>query len=158
MNDEDQLNEILENNPNKRLSSNSRNDCDPSPGKRQTTDRDSTNIEFRQWQIGKNDTFRPAGLTREKLPPGTYSFERDDYGLYLNRIKIITDSLIMLPDNSSEQVLSGMRTFWKMEDRYRNHGLLYKRGILLWGPPGSGKTATLTLLSKTLIENNGIVN
>jgi SpoVK/Ycf46/Vps4 family AAA+-type ATPase len=50
-----------------------------------------------------------------------------------------------------------MAKFWQMEERYRKHGLLYKRGILLWGPPGGGKTATITLLNKHLLDNGGVV-
>jgi SpoVK/Ycf46/Vps4 family AAA+-type ATPase len=50
-----------------------------------------------------------------------------------------------------------MQKFWDMEDRYRKHGLLYKRGILLFGPPGSGKTATIALLNKILLDKAGVV-
>ena len=134
--------------------------CEGSSGKFwDDTDDEPSNsaFEFRQWQVGPNDIFRPAGITRETIPPGVYIFDRDDNGLYAKKIKVITDSLVELPDSSSEKVLAGMQKFWQMEDRYRKHGLLYKRGILLWGPPGSGKTATITLLNKYLLDNGGIV-
>lgn len=155
MNEDDQLNKILDTAlmfPNRQQGTEAANTL-PTMVQPQTD-----SIEFRQWQIGANDTFRPAGLTRETLPGGVYIFETDQYGnIFARMVKVITDALILLPDNASERVLEGMRTYWQMEDRYRRHGLLYKRGILLWGPPGSGKTATLTLLSKNLIDSGGIV-
>lgn len=35
--------------------------------------------------------------------------------------------------------------------------MLFKRGILMWGPAGSGKTATLSILVQDLINQGGIV-
>jgi hypothetical protein len=159
-NDDDILNDLLVDEPIREKSENGGS----SPTESYMDDWDDPGIssgkshfEFRQWQVGANDIFRPAGITRETIPPGVYTFDRDDNGLYAKKIKVITDTLVELPDNASERVLSGMAKFWSMEDRYRKHGLLYKRGILLWGPPGSGKTATITLLNKYLLENGGIV-
>src|ERR1051325_7007958 len=50
-----------------------------------------------------------------------------------------------------------METFWASADRYRALGLIHKRGVLLWGPQGSGKTVTVQLLMSRLIARNGIV-
>ena len=157
--DDDLLNDILSEEPEVSKSSQetsnprSRNDWDDD----ESTDGNESNFEFKQWHVGANDVFRPAGITRQTIPPGVYSFDRDDSGLFAKKINVITDSLIELPDNANEQVIRGIQKFWKMEDRYRQHGLLYKRGILLWGPPGSGKSVTICLLNKYLIENGGIV-
>jgi len=161
--DDEILNDMLVNEPeisdrqremNAKTLSSPSNDWDEIDG---CTASSKSSFEFRQWQVGANDTFRPAGVTRESIPPGVYVFDRDDNGLYAKKIKVITDSLVELPDSSSEKVLAGMAKFWDMEERYRKHGLLYKRGILLFGPPGSGKTATITLLNKYLLDNGGIV-
>lgn len=113
--------------------------------------------EYRQWQIGANDTFRPAGRTQETVPPGVYKFEVDQAGIFLRLINVVTDSLVLLPDNVNEKILADTQKFWEREEKYREHGLLFRRGILLYGPPGSGKSATLTLLSQQLIKDGGIV-
>ena len=154
-NDEDVLNSLLANEPE---TPSTKTGANPSSWDDEVSGESGDGkFEFRQWQVGANDIFRPAGVTRETIPPGVYSFDRDDSGIFAKKINIITDNLVELPDNSSEQVLKGMQKFWNMEERYRQHRLLYKRGILLWGPPGSGKTSTITLLNRYLLDNNGIV-
>jgi SpoVK/Ycf46/Vps4 family AAA+-type ATPase len=111
--------------------------------------------DARQW--GANDgCYRPVGLTATKVKAGIYEFD-NDMGLFLRPVEVVTDDLIELPDPTCTQVLSGIEKFWAMEDRYREHGLLYKRSVGLYGPPGGGKTATLILLGRRLVERDGLV-
>jgi SpoVK/Ycf46/Vps4 family AAA+-type ATPase len=58
---------------------------------------------------------------------------------------------------ATETVLDEVKKFWSSEARYREHKLLYKRGLLLWGPPGSGKTIAVKLLMNNLVKQDGIV-
>lgn len=113
--------------------------------------------EYRQWQVGANDTFRAAGVTVDSLPAGVYAGGFDAFGPYIERRSILCDDLIELPDHATARVLAGMETFWASAKRYRALGLVHKRGVLLWGPQGSGKTVTVQLLMGRLIARNGIV-
>lgn len=111
--------------------------------------------DVRQW--GTNDgQYRPVGLTSTKVEAGIYEFD-NNMGLFLRPVQVVTDNLIELPDPTCAQVLSGIEKFWSMENRYREHGLLYKRSVGLYGPPGGGKTATMVLLARRMIAKDGLV-
>jgi SpoVK/Ycf46/Vps4 family AAA+-type ATPase len=62
-----------------------------------------------------------------------------------------------LPDSSSDHVLLSIQKFWESEAKFRRFGQIFKRGVLLWGPPGSGKTVSVLLLVEDLIQRGGIV-
>jgi hypothetical protein len=113
--------------------------------------------EYQQWHAGANDTFRAAGATIASLPAGVYASGYDPYGPYVERRAILCDDLVELPDHATGRVLSGIEMFWGAAERYQTLGLLHKRGVLLWGPQGSGKTVTVQLLMSRLIARNGIV-
>jgi hypothetical protein len=116
-----------------------------------------TSFDFVQWSAEPNDAFRPSGARAETLPAGVYEIDSDNRGLYFQRKKVITDDLIQLDDSASVRVVANIRKFWASKEQYEKRGIIYKRGILLWGPAGSGKTATLMLLTRELVEIGGIV-
>jgi ABC-type branched-subunit amino acid transport system ATPase component len=117
----------------------------------------ATVMDIKQWAVYPNGCYRAIGPARPEIPTGIYKIQTDDKGVFFQQMQMVTDDLIVLPDTANDRVLTCMRTFWKMEKRYKDHGLLYKRGILLWGPPGSGKTATLQLLTRELVSQDGLV-
>lgn len=117
----------------------------------------ATGTDFCQWSAGPNDTYRPSGPRREILPTGVYVVNADEMGPFFVRTKVVTDNLIELDDAATTRVLTSIRKFWQSRNEYVKRGVLYKRGLLLWGPAGSGKTATLSLLMKDLIAMNGLV-
>lgn len=112
-----------------------------------------------QWGILGNSTYTAVGETLNTLPTGVYTVEIDGRtGQFLFVSKtIITDELTVLPDSASSKVLTAVDTFWNAQSKFQEFGQLYKRGILMWGPAGSGKTSTLMLLMKDLLERRGIV-
>lgn len=122
-----------------------------------TPSRPSASLEFKEWSCEPNGTYRATCNSVPTLPPTVYTIRGDDRGLFFQRLTISTDSLIMLDDTASQRVVGGIRKFWQSKRMYQQYEVLFKRGILLWGPAGSGKTGTIMLLCQELIELGGMV-
>lgn len=111
-----------------------------------------------QWAVLGNGIFRACSATCPALPSGVYGIDTDNMGnLLLVTKRIITDDLIVLPDTASERVLEALKVFWDSKEKFKAKGQIFKRGVMLWGPPGSGKTATLMLLTHDIVKRGGIV-
>jgi hypothetical protein len=112
---------------------------------------------FCQWVVGPN-CYSPTVKTIDTLPVGAYKATVDGYDrLTLHKMKIVTDELLKLPDTTSTRVLNAINVFWNAKEKFVTKGQLFKRGVMLWGPPGSGKTVTVMLLVEDLIKRGGIV-
>ncbi|KAF9267807.1 P-loop containing nucleoside triphosphate hydrolase protein [Marasmius fiardii PR-910] len=59
-------------------------------------------------------------------------------------------SSIILPEGVIESILKDAQEFLKMEDWYVARGIPHRRGYLLHGPPGSGKSSTIYALAGEL--------
>lgn len=115
------------------------------------------NQGFRSWAQSDN-TFYGVSESHKVLPVGIYRCGLSStIGPVFFKQIISTDELMVLPDSASEAVLKEIVHFRKLKENFQKYGYLHKRGILLWGPPGSGKTATINLLTNLIVEKeNGI--
>ena len=68
-----------------------------------------------------------------------------------------TDELYQLPSYEIQDILKDIQDFWDRRDKYREYNFVHKRGILMYGEPGCGKSGIIQLIAKQLIENNGII-
>lgn len=101
--------------------------------------------------------FFPCDEAIKELIPAQYEIDSSpNAGIFFKRTNALFDDLIELPDSASEEIQENIETFWKKEEHFRSFGFLWKRGILLWGPPGSGKTCTLQQISASIIAQGGI--
>lgn len=95
----------------------------------------------------------------DNLPAGLYKCtKRDDVGTCFQQIKIETDALVRLPDMICNEVIEQITMFWsdRVKEEMKKRGFLHKRGILMYGEPGSGKTCTIQMLIQMLIHMDGI--
>lgn len=101
--------------------------------------------------------YYPTSATVEALPPGVYKFVMTSNGLFIDSHQIVTDDLLRLPDSKSDEVISEIEKFWTLKSVFNKFGFSHKRGFLLWGPPGSGKTSTIAFVIKQMVAGGGCV-
>lgn len=111
---------------------------------------------IRAWAVS-GTVYQGISQSLDKLPPGCYVPDATDHGIILRKHPLQTDTLIDLPDSKSRAVIEEIKQFQTLRPAFKQRGLLFKRGVLLWGPPGSGKTSTLHLLMRLIVdEGQGI--
>ena len=114
-----------------------------------------TAIKLRRWNQN-DDMYWPAHETVQTLPAGFYRFNHQpNIGEHLMRVDVTLDGLIRLPDTATEAVLAEFTKFWGMRDKFESRGYVFKRGYLLHGPAGSGKTSSLMQMAADIIDQHG---
>lgn len=118
-------------------------------------------INYSKWIKRSTNTFIPTDNsdTQYKVDAGIYSINyADNVGFYLFKKQLSLDEILILPSNELTKIINDIKTFWSKEEKFREYGYVFKRGILLHGIPGTGKTCIINLICKHLTEElDGIV-
>ena len=101
--------------------------------------------------------FQSVDDVRVVLPPGIYRMDTGDGKKFFTPVQSPSDSPIDLPGLPSKYLLDQIKLFWSRADRYAEYNFLQKRGILLYGAPGCGKTSIINLLCQDLIGIGGVI-
>ena len=115
---------------------------------------------FSTW-LDYGNEFAPAVNLKviAAIPSGVYKMiynnQRDEYRV--TSYPINTDELFSFSESYTNKILNEVEDFWNKSEKYKKYGISHKRGILLSGKPGCGKTAAINLLIKQLIEKKGLI-
>ena len=113
--------------------------------------------KYVQWSTSDHKRFIPTCYTQKELAPGYYEVRcSNELGIYFERVEVNSEALLRLPDSNSDKVVSEIEKFWEREHIFREYGLAFKRGMLLYGPPGSGKSCTIRLVCADVIKRGGL--
>ena len=121
---------------------------------------DKNNCDFVQWTIIGDGSFAPSNKTLEILDPGLYepAYNNRMGEWTLMKMKVNTDELFELPTPEIAEILNDLKKFWERKDEYKKFKILHKRGILLYGDPGCGKSGIIQLCMRHIIEElSGLV-
>lgn len=97
--------------------------------------------------------------TESSIEPGIYVPKYEDgVGVFLQHKEPYNDELYDLDHESITAVIDEIVQFTELKEEFVKRQYLFKRGILLWGPPGSGKTSLLNLVCDMFIEkHDGVI-
>jgi predicted AAA+ superfamily ATPase len=112
-----------------------------------------------RWSNLKNDEYAPAYVTATQVPSGVYEIVWNS-NLSTHTLKkqpFKTDELYHLPSPEIMDILKDIESFWDRVDKYKQYNFIHKRGILMYGDPGCGKSGIIQLIAQDLIKRNGIV-
>jgi hypothetical protein len=89
------------------------------------------------------DVFEPTKpiTLADKLEAHAYKIVSTWEGVAFVRAVSETDELYQFPGSVMEAVLAEIDKFWGMKEDYAKFGVLFNRGIIMHGPPGTGKTS-----------------
>ena len=108
------------------------------------------------WRVAENKYF-PCEDATPKLPAAHYEMRSGhNTGVYLSKTPLETDELIEAIDPVSEKVIEEIKRFWERKEQFKKLGMLWKRGMFFWGPPGGGKTSLINIICKWVIAQGGI--
>lgn len=97
-----------------------------------------------QWMILDGGSFKVCGQTVRRLPAGAYSCSTDCYGAPIFQAKNLkVDDLIDFEDSLPAHILEEIGKFWMLGDRFKKYGFLHRRGYLLYGKQGCGKSSLI---------------
>lgn len=129
------------------------------PSPMEINDIDDYSSPYKYWSISDN-AFYPVVDVIKSIPAGYYEMAWDNRRdmVYFKRTKIMLEELVKIPDDNYDLVLRDIRTFWESKDEYMKRGFVYKRGILLYGKQGTGKSSMINMMAAELMsKHNGIV-
>lgn len=114
--------------------------------------------KYQQWQVTSKGVYQAIGkmVTCKTIPSGYYSLKQDQKGnIFVMSKDFIYDDYIDLPIPEFKEIIEDIDKFWKIENKFEEYGFVFKRGILIHGKQGLGKSFLINGIIKDLIEKRG---
>lgn len=92
------------------------------------------------------------------LPSGVYEYQGSSTPPYNRIVPIdVRNDTFIQSDSSYNEISKEFRSFLDNEKLYRDLSIIYKRSVLMYGPPGEGKTAIIREIIRKEVPKDAVV-
>lgn len=112
---------------------------------------------IQSWFTINNREFFFNYKSYDTIPSGLYSMiftEANGFGLSVMNYK--SEEIFILPSLPHKKIINDLQDFWDNKQKFIEYNLTPKRGIILHGEPGVGKTSMIYLIIEEIKKRNGI--
>jgi hypothetical protein len=111
-------------------------------------------VKPNQWGAVGARTFKAFSVTHQKLPQGCYSISKDmndDRVIFIGKY-IKSDKIMRFKGGMTDTFLKEIDDFWGREQLFCANGFLHRRGYLLYGSQGTGKSSMVWQVAQDVIQ------
>lgn len=115
-------------------------------------------VVYSKWIKRGTNTFIPTDNSQilPEIDAGVYDLRvAEGIGFYMVKRELYLDDLLEFPSKIHTSVLSSIKDFWQRKAKFEQYGFAFKRGVLLHGRAGSGKSCIIQLCMKYVINELG---
>ncbi len=107
----------------------------------------------------RDNVFQPVGeiRTTPTLPAGMYDVKESMNGPVFEIHSLNTDELLRFEDSRYNEILEEIADFWGRKGDFEKMGFTHKRGVLLFGDPGTGKSCLTKLVMEDTVTKGDVV-
>lgn len=112
-----------------------------------------------QWGVVASGIYKAFSASHKKLPNGAYAVSYDKSNgepLFLSK-EVKTDDIIKFKKSLSGSLMKEIDSFWGGGKTFKDLGFLHRRGYLLYGPQGTGKSSVVNEVTSDVVDRGGIV-
>lgn len=116
-------------------------------------------IKASQWGSIGARTFKAFSVSHKKLPAGCYGItwdNHDDRPIFTGKY-IKTDQIMRFKGGLADTFLKEIDDFWDRGESFNKYGFLHRRGYMLYGPQGTGKSSIVWQVANDVINRGGVV-